>query len=90
MVFEFQLRSYCGWARGGQVNKIVEIIGLEVYCSTFQRTMGFLDNVGNSKLWHNEGSEGKGSDSLLAPCDISVSLLVCKFDLKSFHYNLFS
>jgi hypothetical protein len=61
----------------GQVNKIVEIMGLEIYCSTFQGTMDFsVENDGNSKLLGNNGFEAKSYD-LLAPCDVSLSLLVC-------------
>jgi hypothetical protein len=70
--------SYGGWVRGGQVNKIVEITGLEIYCSTFQGTMDLmtLENAGNAKLWVNEESGGKSCDSLLASCDVSLLLLV--------------
>jgi hypothetical protein len=76
--------------RGGQVNKIVEITGLEIYCSTFQGTMDLmtLENAGNAKLWVNEESGGKSCDSLLASCDVSLLLLVCKFDFTIFfHYD---
>jgi hypothetical protein len=62
----------------GQVNKIVEIMGLEIYCSTFQGTMDFsVENDGNSKLLGNKAFEGKSHDFLLVPCDVSLSLLVC-------------
>ena len=77
--------------RGDQVNKIVEIIGLEIYCRTFHGTMDLmtLENSGNSKLRGNEESGGKNCDSLLAPCDVSLSLLVWKFDLQSFIHYIF-
>ncbi|KAM3684567.1 hypothetical protein ACJW31_11G053600 [Castanea mollissima] len=70
--------SYNELVRGDQVNKIVEIIGLEIYCRTFHGTMDLmtLENAGNSKLWGSKESGGKNCDSLLAPCDVSLSLLV--------------
>ncbi|KAF3943895.1 hypothetical protein CMV_029587, partial [Castanea mollissima] len=70
--------SYNELVRGDQVNKIVEIIGLEIYCRTFHGTMDLmtLENAGNSKLRGSKESGGKNCDSLLAPCDVSLSLLV--------------
>ena len=70
----------------------MEIIDLEIYCRTFHGTMDLmtLENAGNSKLLGNEESGGKNCDSLLAPCDVSLSLLVCKFDLQSFIHYIFA
>ncbi|KAE8077724.1 hypothetical protein FH972_016258 [Carpinus fangiana] len=86
------IRSYSGWARVGQVNKIVEIMGLEIYCSTFQGTMDFsVENDGNSKLLGNKAFEGKSHDFLLAPCDVSLSLLVNrsgKLDYNAAQYSI--
>ena len=67
--------------RGGQVNKIVEIQGLEVYCSTFHRTLDLMkvDITGHSKLWSNASLEGNEGVHILAPVDVSMSLLVRKF-----------
>ncbi|XP_059429987.1 uncharacterized protein LOC132163636 isoform X3 [Corylus avellana] len=85
-------QSYSGWARVGQVNKIVEIMGLEIYCSTFQGTMDFsVENDGNSKLLGNKAFEGKSHDFLLAPCDVSLSLLVNrsgKLDYNAAQYSI--
>ncbi|KAG2700491.1 hypothetical protein I3760_06G000100 [Carya illinoinensis] len=86
-------RSYSGWARGGQVNKVVEIMGFEIYCSTFQGNLDLmtLNNAGNANLWADEGSGGKCFDSLCAPCDISLSLLVNrsgKFDNDAPQYSI--
>lgn len=80
----------------GQVNKTVEIVGLEIYCSTFQGIMDFsVENDGNSKLLGNKGFEGNSYDYLLAPCDVSLSLLVCNLihnpsSATKFSFSLFS
>ncbi|KAL7197985.1 hypothetical protein ACSBR2_020498 [Camellia fascicularis] len=69
-----------GKVRGGQVNKIVEIQGLEVYCSTFQGTLDLMrvDIFGDSKLLENARLEGNKYDYILAPVDLSMSLLVSR------------
>ncbi|GMP98384.1 hypothetical protein CsSME_00046297 [Camellia sinensis var. sinensis] len=69
-----------GKVRGGQVNKIVEIQGLEVYCSTFQGTLDLMrvDIFGDSKLLENARLEGNKYDYILAPVDLSISLLVSR------------
>ncbi|XP_052202477.1 uncharacterized protein LOC127808127 isoform X2 [Diospyros lotus] len=69
-----------GKGRGGQVNKIVEIQGLEIYCSTFQGTLDLMrvDIVGDPKLWGNAAFEGHKYVYLLAPVDASISLLVSR------------
>ncbi|PSS01845.1 Vacuolar protein sorting-associated protein like [Actinidia chinensis var. chinensis] len=69
-----------GMLRGGQVNKIVEIQGLEVYCSTFHRTLDLMkvDITGHSKLWSNASLEGNEGVHILAPVDVSMSLLVSR------------
>lgn len=56
-----------GKARGGQVNKLVEIKGLEIYCRTFQSDVNLmrLDNNGDSNF-----------DYILKPLDLSVSLML--------------
>ncbi|TXG57716.1 hypothetical protein EZV62_015545 [Acer yangbiense] len=63
--------SYSGKARGGQVNKIVEIKDLEICCSTFQSDVNLLslDNV-DSKFWSNK------FDHILKPFNVSVSLMI--------------
>lgn len=44
--------------RGGQANKLVEVQGFEIYCTT---------------------DEGNDDVNILAPVDVSISLLVCIF-----------
>ncbi|KAK3223080.1 hypothetical protein Dsin_010105 [Dipteronia sinensis] len=63
--------SYSGKARGGHVNKIVEIKDLEICCSTFQSDVKLLslDNV-DSKFWSNKFNH------LLKPFNVSVSLMI--------------
>lgn len=75
----FQFPS--GKLRGGQVHKTVEIHGLEVYCSTFQRTPDsmIVDLTGNSELWGNAWCEGRKNVYVLAPVDVSMSLMVSTF-----------
>ncbi|KAE9461490.1 hypothetical protein C3L33_06604, partial [Rhododendron williamsianum] len=69
-----------GKLRGGQVHKMVEIHGLEVYCSTFQRTPDsmIVDLTGNSELWGNAWCEGRKNVYVLAPVDVSMSLMVSR------------
>ncbi|KAI7990467.1 putative vacuolar protein sorting-associated protein 13C [Camellia lanceoleosa] len=69
-----------GKVRGGQVNKIVEIQGLEVYCSTFQGTLDLMrvDIFVDSELLENARLEGNKYDYILAPVDLSMSLLVSR------------
>ncbi|XP_059667459.1 uncharacterized protein LOC132312914 [Cornus florida] len=63
--------------RGSQVNKLVEIQGLEIYCSTFHGNLDFSnDTVGDSKFWDNARFEGDEYIYILAPFDLSASLLV--------------
>ncbi|KAL5574177.1 hypothetical protein UlMin_023774 [Ulmus minor] len=55
--------------RGGQVNKTLEIIGLEVYCGMFQEPF-------DSMTMDLASSGEKDGDYILAPCDVSISLSV--------------
>ncbi|KAA8547313.1 hypothetical protein F0562_003823 [Nyssa sinensis] len=66
--------------KGGQVNKLVEIQGLQIYCSTFHGTLDLIsvDIVGDSKFRDNARFEGDKHGYILAPVDVSVSLLVNK------------
>ncbi|EXB26145.1 hypothetical protein L484_010462 [Morus notabilis] len=54
--------------RGGQVNKTLDIIGLEFYCGTFEGPLDLV-TVDDARF------EGKKCDSILAPCDVTMSLL---------------
>uniref|UniRef100_A0A803PHY5 Vacuolar protein sorting-associated protein n=1 Tax=Cannabis sativa TaxID=3483 RepID=A0A803PHY5_CANSA len=56
--------------KGGQISKTLEVIGLELYCGTFQ---GPLDLT----TMDNARSMGR-CDSILAPSDVSMSILVNK------------
>lgn len=74
-----------GKMRGGQVHKMVEIHGLEVYCSTFQITPDsmIVDLTGNSELWGKAWCEGRKNVYVLAPVDVSMSLIVSTFVFTS-------
>ncbi|KAI4331783.1 hypothetical protein L6164_016738 [Bauhinia variegata] len=65
-----------GRMRVGQVNKSVEIRGLEFYSSDFHGTMDLviMDNVANSDSQIDARSEGQSYKSILAPCDVSFIL----------------
>ena len=65
------IRSSSARVRSGQVNKTLEIIGLEFYCGTLQ---GPLDLT----TMDNARSKGNKCDTILAPSDVSMSILVCK------------
>lgn len=70
--------SSSGWARADQVDKIVEILGLGLYCSTIQGDQDLMSigNIGESKLWNNASCDGNTYDYILVPFDMSVSLLL--------------
>lgn len=70
--------SSVGKGKGGQVNKVVEILGLEIYCSTFQGTLSLVcvDNIGNSMTKDIPMDDHNNSDYILAPFDLSLSLKV--------------
>lgn len=82
----FFVRSFNGKVRGGQVNKTVEILGLEIYCSTSQGTLSLIaiDDAADSKLGGDARLEGNKNDYILAPFDVSMTLLVCIFDQNPF------
>ncbi|KAL8519790.1 hypothetical protein ACS0TY_010650 [Phlomoides rotata] len=65
-------RSSSAKIRGGQVNKLIEVQGLEFYCDTFVKTNDSrMENaIGRERLEVNKYS------SILAPLDVSVSLSV--------------
>ncbi|KAF4394217.1 hypothetical protein F8388_005851, partial [Cannabis sativa] len=56
--------------KGGQISKTLEVIGLELYCGTFQGPLD-LSTMDNAR------SMGR-CDSILAPSDVSMSILVNK------------
>ncbi|XP_010251472.1 PREDICTED: uncharacterized protein LOC104593388 isoform X1 [Nelumbo nucifera] len=62
--------------RGGQVNKIVEISSLGIYCSTSLGTLNIDDDNGNDSQFCNARFECGLSDYILAPFDVAVSLVV--------------
>ncbi|KAK3033801.1 hypothetical protein RJ639_034372 [Escallonia herrerae] len=65
-------------ARGGQVSKLVEVHGLEIYCSTVQGNLELVSigNDGDSRFGADLGLQGDKSIYLLAPVDASVSVLL--------------
>ncbi|KAF7824639.1 putative vacuolar protein sorting-associated protein 13A isoform A [Senna tora] len=80
ILFETQVKHALelsiGRMKVGQVNKTVEIRGLEFYSSIFHETADLiaLDNVGNSNTQHNVRLEGQSYKSILAPCDVTFML----------------
>ncbi|CAK7357552.1 unnamed protein product [Dovyalis caffra] len=70
------LRSFGGKVVGGQVNKTVNIEGLEIYCSTSKGDIDSmsLDDVLDSKFRLNARHGGYQFDYLLQPLNVSVSL----------------
>ncbi|KAK9923904.1 hypothetical protein M0R45_032301 [Rubus argutus] len=55
-----------GRGRGAQVNKTVEIMGLEFYCGTFDGVVDLMTMDNDCKKYN----------SILSPCDVSMSLSV--------------
>lgn len=60
----------------GQVHKVVEIMGLEVYCNTSNGGSSFRDNVRDSQCLSNASCESNHFHPILAPLNVSVSLSV--------------
>ncbi|TYJ21814.1 hypothetical protein E1A91_A08G087500v1 [Gossypium mustelinum] len=67
--------------RMGQVSKVVEVEGLEIYCSIYKDAAKdlSLSNTGGSESWFNSHSVGDKSEHIIEPFNVSLSLLVCKF-----------
>lgn len=76
-LFVYFFRVSSGKVRGNQVTKLVEIQGLEIYCSTLQEAIDEvrIENDDNSKLTDNAKYQGENI-YMLAPVDVSMSLLV--------------
>ncbi|XVE86346.1 hypothetical protein DITRI_Ditri18aG0027900 [Diplodiscus trichospermus] len=66
------------WLRTGQVSKIVEVKGLEIYCSISKEPPNALSlsNAKDSKPWFNSHFVRDKSEHVLEPVDVSLSLLV--------------
>ncbi|KAL6005782.1 hypothetical protein ACLOJK_006355 [Asimina triloba] len=69
--------SSSGKFRAGQVNKIVEISGLGIYCITSKEASNSLDivNVDSSLSCCDSNSRNDISDYILVPFDVTVSLV---------------
>lgn len=65
----------------GQVSKVVEVEGLEIYCSICKDAAKdlSLSNTGGSESWFNSHCFGDKSEHIVEPFNVSLSLLVCKF-----------
>ncbi|XP_038879510.1 uncharacterized protein LOC120071354 isoform X2 [Benincasa hispida] len=62
-----------GWVRGSQVNKLVEIVGAEIYCSCQSAVdVEGCKDPGGTKVSAME----EKTDFILAPCDAVLSLVV--------------
>ncbi|XAR69468.1 hypothetical protein NMG60_11001057, partial [Bertholletia excelsa] len=70
-----------GKMRGGQVNKSMEIQGLEIYCNTSKGNLGLMrvDRARDPKLWDMKRLEDSENGHLLAPVDVSMSLMVSRY-----------
>ncbi|XWS30007.1 hypothetical protein CRYUN_Cryun24cG0081100 [Craigia yunnanensis] len=64
--------------RMGQVSKIVEVEGLEIYCSISKEAANILslNNAEDSEPWFNSHFVGDKSEHILEPVNVSLSLLV--------------
>lgn len=73
------VRVSSGKVRIGQVNKLIEIQGLEIYCRTFHGSAkdSYTDNVEDSMAMVSANSQTDEHINLLAPVDVSASLSVC-------------
>ncbi|KAF8007492.1 hypothetical protein BT93_K1496 [Corymbia citriodora subsp. variegata] len=60
----------------GQVHKVVEITGLEVYCNSSNGGLSFRENAGDSQCLSNASCESNQFQPILAPLNVSVSLSV--------------
>lgn len=65
--------------RGGQVNKLIEVHGLELYCRTFEGPLDLsrVENIVDSKCAEESNSEVENCVHILSPLDVLVSLSVC-------------
>lgn len=71
-------RVSSGKARGNQVKKLVEVQSLEIYCRTFQGTSdGIRIGSDGTEFVNSRKYLHEGHINVLAPVDVSVSLLVC-------------
>ncbi|TYG93904.1 hypothetical protein ES288_A11G148100v1 [Gossypium darwinii] len=63
--------------RMGQVSKVVEVEGLEIYCSICKDAAKdlSLSNTGGSESWFNSHSVGDKSEHIVEPFNVSLSLL---------------
>ncbi|KAF5205729.1 putative vacuolar protein sorting-associated protein, partial [Thalictrum thalictroides] len=66
-------RPSSGKLRGAQVNKVVNISGLGIYCRT---SIGTIDNVIDPQFFCDGRSDSNKFDNIMVPCDVAVSLVV--------------
>ncbi|XP_048230004.1 uncharacterized protein LOC8267449 isoform X1 [Ricinus communis] len=67
-----------GKMAGGQVNKTVDIEGLEIYSTTLKGAIESTswNDAACSTIWSSERSEGLTLEHLLHPFDVTISLVV--------------
>lgn len=70
--------------RDGRVNKLVEVKGLELYCSTFQSTDEVMRDYAVDSNSKGRESEANDDKYMLVPLDVSLSLSVCESDTQPF------
>ncbi|KAF6145936.1 hypothetical protein GIB67_007955, partial [Kingdonia uniflora] len=77
MIMKHNLLGPDGKYRGSQVNKIVEISRLGIYCSIFDgRFNRGIDCVGASQFYNDVALGRNELDYILTPFDIAISLVV--------------
>ncbi|KAF5186003.1 putative Vacuolar protein sorting-associated protein, partial [Thalictrum thalictroides] len=61
-----------GKLRGAQVNKVVNISGLGIYCRT---SIGTIDNVIDPQFFCDGRSDSNKFNNIMVPCDVALSLV---------------
>ncbi|KAK5831793.1 hypothetical protein PVK06_015592 [Gossypium arboreum] len=71
--------------RMGQVSKVVEVEGLEIYCSICKDAAKdlSLSNTRGSESWFNSHSVGDKSEHIVEPFNVSLSLLDKNTNVRS-------
>ncbi|XP_021771679.1 uncharacterized protein LOC110735802 isoform X2 [Chenopodium quinoa] len=78
-------------ARGGQVNKTVEIYGLGIHCRTLEGFPGSLvaNFIGENELWQNATTDVDKYDYLVTPFDLSLQVTKSgKLELDAPQYSV--
>lgn len=83
MLYDFSMstvfRPLTSKARGGQVNKFVEIHGLGIHCGTLERFLGSMGTNGaeENELWQGAVTDVDLNDYIMMPFDLSLQVGKC-------------